>query len=53
MIKDKKIEELQEQIKDLMYYIEARNQIEKNGELQNGDVVLVPNSTKKQVKKKK
>lgn len=53
--KDKKIQELQDQIKDLMYYIEARNKIEQNEELQNGDVILQPTlvTPKRKVKKKK
>jgi len=51
--KDKKIEELQEQIKDLMYYIEAKNQIDKNEELQNGDVIVTQTALpKKKIKKK-
>jgi hypothetical protein len=38
-----------------MYYIEARDKIEKNEELQNGDVILAPPNTppKRKLKKKK
>jgi len=56
--KDKTIQDLQEQIRDLMYFIEAKEKIEKNGELQNGDVILGPSSTssttpKRKIKKKR
>jgi hypothetical protein len=39
--KDKRIQELEEQIRDLMFYIETRQKVETDSELAGGDMVVV------------
>lgn len=57
--KNKEIEDLKEQVKDLMFYIETQQKIEKSGmkeELQNGQIVIQQGKTtekKKRLKGKK
>lgn len=40
--KDKKIQELEEQLRDMMFFIEAQKTVQGSGELQDGSVVVVP-----------
>jgi len=40
--KDKKIQELEEQLRDMMFFIEAQKTVQNSGELQDGSVVVVP-----------
>jgi BRCA1-associated protein len=49
----KKIADLQDQIKDLMFYIEAKEKVADNGELQDGQLVVVPGNNTASVKKTK
>eukprot|EP00026_Physarum_polycephalum_P006206 Phypoly_transcript_06248.p1 GENE.Phypoly_transcript_06248~~Phypoly_transcript_06248.p1 ORF type:complete len:549 (+),score=111.46 Phypoly_transcript_06248:126-1772(+) len=43
--KDKKIQDLEEQLRDMMFFIEAQKTVQgSGGELQDGSVVVVPNS---------
>ena len=41
---EKKINDLQDQIKDLMFFIEAKDKVANSGELQQGQLLLVPNN---------
>jgi BRCA1-associated protein len=40
--KETKVRELQEQVRDLMFYIEAQNKLSSNSELKDGQVLVVP-----------
>ena len=58
--KDKRIQELEEQLRDMMFFIEAQKTVQNaGGELQDGSVVVVPNaappgpSPKRKIKGKK
>jgi BRCA1-associated protein len=42
--KEKKIQDLEEQLRDMMFFIEAQKTVQGSGELQDGSVVVVPNS---------
>ena len=42
--KDKRIQDLEEQLRDMMFFIEAQKTVQGSGELQDGSVVVVPNS---------
>jgi len=43
--KDEKIRELEEQVRDLMFYIEAQKELAAKSEFVDGQVVVVPSSS--------
>lgn len=51
--KDKKIQELEEQLRDMMFFIEAQKTVQASGELQDGSVVVVPGNNPATPKKTK
>jgi len=42
--KDKQIQELQEELRDMRFFIEAKNTVEHSSDLKDGSLVVVPNN---------